>query len=47
MSSVLHCPKAQADIGHSRAHAQDLTKPWPMGKCAPAHGCGPVRALRF
>ena len=24
----------KADIGHSRQHAEDLTDPWPMGKCA-------------
>ena len=24
----------QADIGHSRRHAEQLTRPWPMGKCA-------------
>jgi len=24
----------KADIGHSRNHADDLTTPFPMGKCA-------------
>lgn len=40
--AVLHFVKAEdvlnilfmADIGHSRQHAVDLTKPWPMGKSA-------------